>query len=155
MNVEENAEKTSPDLVSWCLASHSAASEMIDCLGTWISPKQTRRYVFNNMYSHTGYCLSSVKQFEYYQQCQHEPHVNRPADMYSGQMQTPNKSLNPQMIEVNVKITNQGNWGGKCNTSITFSSLNDIHKANQVLNRKNCHFLLQHKQKHVLKGLKR
>ena len=28
--------------------------------------------------------------------------------MYSEQMQTPNKSLNPQMIEVNVKSTNQG-----------------------------------------------
>ena len=36
-----------------------------------------------------------------------------------------------------------------------YSSLNDIHKANQVLNRKHGHFLLQHKQKHVLKGLKR
>ena len=34
MNVEENAEKTSPDSVSWCLASQSAASEMIDFLAT-------------------------------------------------------------------------------------------------------------------------
>ena len=35
------------------------------------------------------------------------------------------------------------------------SSFNDIHKANQVLNRKNSHFLLQQKQRHILKGLKR
>ena len=30
-----------------------------------------------------------------------------------------------------------------------------IHKANQVLNRNNSHFLLQHKQKRVLRCLKR
>ena len=80
--------------------------------------------------------------------------------MYSEQMQTPNKSLNPQMIEVNVKSTNQGDgkWEMQHINHIYGRNVKALMisiKQTRFWIEKNGHILLQHKQKHVLKGLKR